>query len=451
MQRCSAEALTPKDVLDHAPITRQHLRVVLIFGAGYFFDVVELSLGGVLATVFSTATSPVPTGSLSWLLAATYIGTILGAPGFGWIADRYGRRLALQTALMLLAVSSCAAALTSTVSCLTLCRITSGLAIGAYPVLTASYLTEVMPVRARARALLLAAGIGATAWPATLMGARWLTGSAVGSEAWRWICAGGGVGAALTAAAAMRLPESPRWLRSKRRWSSIERAEQAFLSARPLFAPRSPERIRSLAVTSSGSVDARRTRSVSPPRMLALVAALNALSPWSTVGFPLLSGAVLVRRGFGLTDSFWFTGLGASGCVLGLLAASWRIDSIERRTVLLWCALTMATSEILFAAADTPLCLVLAGVSFATAAGIYIEALGVYVAEMFATQVRALGTAGGWVINRLVSVAVPFVLLPLLAFKGGFWACCGVQAATLLISTAVLASSPTGRAGRPVS
>jgi MFS transporter, putative metabolite:H+ symporter len=451
MQRCSAEALTPPHVLDHAPITSQHLRVVLIFGAGYFSDVVELVLGGVLATVFSGPASLVPTGSLSWVLAASYIGTILGAPAFAWIADRYGRRLALQAALLLLAVSSCAAAVSPTVSYLILCRMTSGLAIGAYPVLTATYLSEVMPIRARARALLLAAGIGAVAWPATLLAAHWLTGSTVGSDAWRWICVGGGAGAALTAVAAMRLPESPRWLHSKRRESGVERAERAFLSATPLFAPHSGKLLRSLPVESSGSVDAHRTRSVGPRRVLAIIALLNALSPWSTVGFPLLSGAMLVHRGFGVTDSFWFTGLGGCGCVFGLLAASSWIDLIERRAALQWCALAMATSEILFGAADRPLWLIITGVCFTTAAGIYIEVLGVYVAEMFATQVRALGTASGWVINRLISVAVPFALLPLLAFRGGFWACCGVQASTLLISMVILSVSPAGRAGRPVS
>ena len=438
--------------LDDAPLTREHLRVVLIGAAGWFCDVIELGVGSVLAAVYSVNTSPISAGQLSWLLGATYVGAIVGAPTLGWVADRYGRRRTLLVTLTTLAVSSCAAAITPNVWWLIICRMTSGLAIGAYPVIIAAYFSELMPLRARGKMLLIAAGMGSVAWPATLFGARLLVASPVGAEAWRWICAGGGAGAALTAIAALRLHESPRWLRSKQKCASAERVEQAFLSATPVFA-RQPSLSSSshaaCGATSTALTETRSARSVRPSLVVALAALLNGLSPWSTVGFPLLSGAVLIARGFRLTDTLMFTGLGACGSVAGLLAVSWRIDRLERRTVLLLCALLMAASEVVFALATKPFWLVAAGVLLTAAAAIYLHMLNLYVAEMFRTQNRALAVSIGWAVNRSISVILPLILLPLLVLKGAIWMC-GAQAGTLIISAVFLAIAPKGRAGRPI-
>ena len=406
--------------LDDAPLTRSHLVAVLIVGVGWFCDVVAISVGSVLSALYSAKSSLVSTGALSWVVASLYLGALIGALAFGWAADRFGRRRSLIAALAVLAASACGAALSPGIGYLILCRALSGLAVGAFPVVAIPYVAEVMPARARGRMLLIAAGIGAVALPATLLGARVMADSSVDGNAWRWIYAICGAGSALTALAVLRLPESSQWLRSRRRTDSAGQIEQE---------------------------DAHRVR---PGVLATFTILLNVLSPWSTVGFPILSGAVLVSRGFSLTDSFLFTGLGACGIVLGLFAASWKIDAFERRTVLIGCALLMGGCGIAFALVSRSLWIVVAGVLFNSAAAIYIQALNIYLAEMFATRVRALGTSSGSVVNRLTSACVPLVLLPILHSQGaGLMS--AIQAGTIILSAALLALAPRGYAARAIS
>jgi len=222
-----------------------------------------------------------------------------------------------------------------------------------------------------------------------------------------------------------------------------------FLSAAPVLAQDANVLSESRAAARRGPTEAIHTQHLRPTLLAGLVVLLNGLSPWSTVGFSLLSGAVLVQRGFGATETLLFTGIGACGCVLGLFVASRRFDSIERRTLLLLCAPSMAAAVVLFAIVSRPVWLIATGLVFTTAAALYIQTLNVYIAEMFPTQRRALATASGWAVNRSISVMVPLTLLPLLMSRGAVWMC-GIQAGTLLATSALLAISPEGRAGRPV-
>jgi MFS transporter, putative metabolite:H+ symporter len=402
---------------------RRHLVVVLIVGAGWFWDVSGISIGGVLSAVFSEKTSPIPTGALSWVVASTYLGASIGAPALGWTADRFGRRGTLVVTLLLLAVSTCGAALSPNIEWLIVCRTLSGIAIGAYLVVSIPYLAETLPVQARGRMLLVAAGIGAVAVPATLLGARWLANSTAGSSAWRWLCAICAVGSALTGIAMLRLPESPQWLRSRLQAGA---ASESINPAPPNDA-----------------------HHVQPGVLATFTILLNVLAPWATVGFPILSGAVLVSRGFSVTDAFLFSGLGAFGTVFGLFAASWKIDALERRTVLIGCALLIAVCAIWFPLASRPAWIVVAGVLVTTGTAICIQTQNIYLAEMFSTRVRALGASSGSLVYRLTSVCVPLVLLPVLHSRGAIWLS-AIQVGAMLLSAALLAIAPRGYAGRPI-
>jgi len=308
-----------------------HLLAALALGIGELWNVVDINVSGILAAAFSGNASVISTRALSWLVASAYLGAFLGAPIFGWSADRYGRKVTLVATLVLLTVSTGSAALSAGVGWLILFRALSGLTIGAYVVVSVPYLAEIMPVRERGRMLLIVAGIGSVAAPMTLLGAHVLTDTGAGENAWRWICAACGIGSALTAALVLRLPESPRWLRSRQRADFADRAEGAFLSAAPFL--RRPV----IGASTSGvhaskappvEISSPDVRSVRLGLLLTFAVLLNVLSPWTTVGFPILSGAVLVDRGFSVTDSLLLSGLGGFGIVIGLFGASWKIDAL---------------------------------------------------------------------------------------------------------------------------
>src|SRR4051794_10390653 len=77
--------------MDRLPVTRLHGVAMFVCALGMMLDTLEMSFGGILAAVFSAPPAPVPAGELSLLLAAVFIGAVLGAPLLGWWADRKGR------------------------------------------------------------------------------------------------------------------------------------------------------------------------------------------------------------------------------------------------------------------------------------------------------------------------------------------------------------------------
>ena len=74
--------------LDDAPLTRLHLLAALTVGIGELWNVVDINVSSVLAAAFSGDASVISTRALSWLVASAYLGAFLGAPIFGWAADR---------------------------------------------------------------------------------------------------------------------------------------------------------------------------------------------------------------------------------------------------------------------------------------------------------------------------------------------------------------------------
>src|SRR5581483_3406685 len=184
-------------------------------------------------------------------------------------------------------------------------------------------------------------------------------------------------------------------------------------------------------------------------RML-LLGALYFLGPWATIGFPLLSGAVLAQKGFQLSDSLLYLGVAMLGPSLGVLAGMTFIDRVERRTTLVWCAFVMAAAGLAFAASGAPLPLMLAGTAFNLVGSIHVGAMSIYGAELFPTAQRATASSTAWAVNRVASALVPLALLPLLKTAGAL-TMLAVIAATLCASAAlVLAFGPRGLSGKPM-
>jgi MFS transporter, putative metabolite:H+ symporter len=157
---------------------------------------------------------------------AVFAGGAVGAPLFGWYADRYGRRAALQLSLLVLVVSSLAVASSPSIGWMTLFRFVSGLALGGYPPLTAAYLADLLPPQRRGTNMMLCAAFAFLGAPALIFLIRWLTPVApLGIEGWRWALVVAAAFSALTAALFFGVPESPRWLAAVGR---NEEAEQSF-------------------------------------------------------------------------------------------------------------------------------------------------------------------------------------------------------------------------------
>jgi putative MFS transporter len=445
--------------LDRLSLTPLHIAVIALCTLGLATDIGEVALSNTFSAIFLAAPYNASRSDVSWLLAAVFAGGAVGAPIFGWWADRNGRRAALQSALAILVVSSCAVALSPTIGWMTVFRFISGLALGGYPPLTAAYLADVLPPRSRGLNMMLCGALAFLGAPATIFLIRWLTPVApFAIEGWRWALIATAAVSAATTALFFLVPESPRWLAALGRTDEAERSYRFYASS----AQDAREEVATLAgkrsalehdarddadQKSSDCMTAAAPRHL--PRLL-LLATLYGLAPWATIGFPMLSAAVMLQKGFRVGDSLLFAGLSMMGPTLGIGVLAVVVDRVGRRLTLSLYALAMVVLGLAFAVATDLTVLIVLGIGFNLASAAYSIALSIYGAEIFPTRLRAFATSAGWSTGRAVSILVPIVLLPLLGSRGPL-AMFGIIAAVLLASVLLIAvAAPPGLANKPV-
>jgi putative MFS transporter len=435
--------------LDRLPLTTLHVAILGITAVGLFADIAELVLSNIFSAVLAAAPYNVSRGELSLLLASVFAGGAIGAPLLGWLADRHGRRAALQMALAILAASSLAAAATRDVPVMTGFRFISGMALGAYPPLTAVYLSDVLPPNRRGMLMLFCGALALLGAPAIIFLIRWLTPLApFGVEGWRWALILGGLLSAVAAVSYWWLPESPRWL------AALGHGARADLACRRFEAAAGVSSIPSRNVRPAPVGEARGFRALlrdrASLRRAALLGGLNLFGPWATIGFPLLSTAVMMQKGFRISDSLLFAGLTMFGPAIGNSVVALVIDRVERRLALALGAAVMMAAAIAFAISQDLTTLIVIGTVFNLTVAVYSTILGIYGAELFPTPLRASAASGAWGISRVVSAFVPIVLLPLLGSHGA-WSMLAVIATALVVCLVLLLiAAPPGLARKPV-
>lgn len=435
--------------MDRLPVTWLHALAMLLCAIGMTLDTLEMAFGGVMGAVFSAPPAPVPAGQLGMLLAAVFVGAVIGAPALGWLADRHGRRSALVGLMLWISAASLASALSQGVGTLTLCRFLAGLALGGYPPIVIAYLTDLLPPQRRGTLIFLSLALSMLGPPSAIFLVRALAPlHPLGLEGWRWGFLAGSAGAVLSGLSFLALPESPRWLHARGREAQAHAGCVAFersptlIAMPPLAAPAALA-----AAPSTPDADARARHS---GRRWPWVAGLFSLSPWATIAFPLLTGAVLTQRGFKLDTALLIFGLSSMGPLLGTLVASTVMDRIERRTAMAGCTLAMLACGAAFNFSAGMASLIVAMALFNMAVSLYVPLLSVYCAELSPTHQRASNTAAAWALNRAGGALGPLLLVPTLRGAGPS-TMFAVVAASLVVTLVVLSASPRGRQRQAVS
>ena len=437
--------------LDHLSLNGLHLTALALCTLGLAVDIGEVALSNTFSAIFLAPPYDASRSEVAWLLAAVFAGGAIGAPIFGRLADRAGRRFALQTALALVVIGSTAAAAAPDILWMTGFRVLSGLALGGYPPLTAAYLSDILPAKRRGALMMLCAALAFLGAPGFILLIRWLTPLApLGFEGWRWALLVGAVMAATAGILFFIVPESPRWLAALGRTEDAERGLRRFEAAAGASGPSilgDPNQQIPGPEGAPQRLDSAVARSI---RRAVLLASIYALGPWASIGFPLLSASIMVQKGFRVSESLLFAGLSMFGPPLGIGAVAFLVDKVARRSALILCAGLMAGLVLVFADAVGFETLTFVGLVFNLVSALYSAILALYGAELFPTDVRALGPSTAWAVGRVVSAVVPIALLSLLGAFGAF-ALCAVIAIAMLASLFTLAiGGPPGLAGRPV-
>jgi MFS transporter, SP family, arabinose:H+ symporter len=346
-------------------------------------------------------------------MASALYGTVVGSLIGGWPADRFGRKATLLWIGALYFVGAVASGLATNVGLFIAARVIGGLGIGISTVVAPMYISEIAPPKYRGRlAGMFQFNIVFGILIAFVSNAL-LAG--VGENGWRWMLGVAAFPSLLYVLFCFALPESPRWLLSKKgdRQTALRVLEKAQpqLPASEIEAEADEIAAASTVQLSSGNFWTRR---LSTPILLAILIAffnqmsgINAILYFAPRIFELAGlaakAALLQSIGIGITNLvFTFVGL-------------WLIDRLGRRTLLYigsfgyiaslglvaWAFFTERFSII-------PLCIFAFIAAHAVGQGAVIW---VFISEIFPNRHRAegqtLGSFTHWIFAALLTTFFP--------------------------------------------
>lgn len=425
--------------LDHLPWTKFHTTLTIALGLGWALDSFETNIiGSVMGALREEWGLSAAQGSMT--VSVWVVGMLVGAIGFGHLADRFGRKKLFLATLLWYAVFSLASAFAPNYEAFLVLRFLTALAVGGeYSAVTAT-MGEFFPKRHRGRtdALILSGfPLGAIASAGV---SWWLLNTLPHGLAWR---VGLGLGATLAVFflwARNRIPESPRWLLQQGRVEEAEAIVEmvAGTATRPADIEQAQRRFPAVDFNSRAARFDRNIRDLAGRyrTRTALAGALNFSQ--ASVVYGVLALMALVILPYLKTPSadlplYYFWGNGAA--LIGGLTGAFAVEAMGRRRALVASySLTLLAIVPLYAFKSLPgmvggYCLIQFGVTWA-----YITAY-VLASEILPTHVRATGLGVSVAIGRLGAMLAPLMLT---------WAfqTTGTPAAALAILMALAAPGP---------
>jgi MFS family permease len=211
--------------LDRLPWSRFHTLVVVALGVTWVLDGLEVTLAGTIAPALKHADSLQFSNADIGLVGSAYLaGAVLGALGFGWLTDRWGRKRLFFITLALYLTATAATALSWNVASFAIFRFLTGAGIGGEYTAINSTIQELVPARYRGWTDLV---INGSFWIGAALGA---VGSIVLLDpdvihpglGWRLAFLIGAALGLVIFVMRMWIPESPRWLMTHGRVQEAE-------------------------------------------------------------------------------------------------------------------------------------------------------------------------------------------------------------------------------------
>jgi MFS transporter, putative metabolite:H+ symporter len=413
--------------IDRLPPSRYLIKLVARIATGGWFEFYELfmpgfiSLGLVKAGIYSLSPGSVFDPHLfASFLASFFLGMFVSAAGFSFISDRFGRRAIFIQSMIVYSIAQLSIAFLSDPAAIDLARFVAGVAVGMQLINNDSYIIELTPRARRGRYMTSAYVFVLSAIPvAAFLAAILVPLAPFGIEGWRIVVAIGAVGGLLVLWIQRGLPESPRWLESKGRLAEADAAileiEHRIVSE--LKQPLPPPSTEAVEVEGNKG---RWTEMFSPfylPRTI-IISIFQFSQTIAVFGFTSFVPVLLVKQGFTIIHSLYYTAIIVLMAPVGAACASYFSERIERKWQLVGSSIMIAAAGTVFANATTVPVVVTSGALISFANNWLIAIFHPYAAELFPTRIRARAIGFTFCWSRISSMFVGYWVAGLLAAFG---------------------------------
>ena len=265
-------------------------------------------------------------------MASALYGTVVGSLVGGWPADRFGRKGTLLWIGVLYIVGAVGSGLAHNVGTFIVARFIGGLGIGISTVVAPMYIAEIAPPKSRGRlAGMFQFNIVFGILIAFVSNAL-LAG--IGKTSWRWMLGIAAFPSLLYALFSLTLPESPRWLLSRK--GDREAGMQVLQRIQPdVSQSEIAAEADEIIAASADKASSRRfwTRQLRRPIILAiLIAFFNQMSGINAILY--FAPRIFELTGLGAKAALLQSvGIGATNLVFTFVGL-WLIDRLGRRTLL---------------------------------------------------------------------------------------------------------------------
>ena len=350
----------------------------------------------------------------SHVIAAGFLGMFVGTVIFGMGSDYFGRRTSFVAMLLIYSIFSLAGAMAPNARALLVFRALAGVGIGAELVVIDTYVSEMIPSRARGRYIAITQFVGFTAIPTAAYLARILVPTHWLIQGWRWLLVVGAAGALLTWYMRRRLPESPRWLETKGRvGEAVQLMEAIEAEVRKSTGRRLPE-LEALAVKTSGKMPFRELWSPAYRGRTMMLVVFHLLQTVGIYGFANWAPTFLLKEGKGLGQTLEYSSLIALVSPIGPLLGVLTTERLERTRTIAALSLLMAATGLAFPFAKTGVWIVAIGALLTVFSYWFSAVLHAYQAELFPTRARATGVGFTYSWSRLSAVLSTLIIGALL-------------------------------------
>jgi putative MFS transporter len=410
--------------LDRLPYTKTLIRFVTLISLGGIFELYDLFMtayitpglirpGGLFVTSGPSFFSPHGVG---FFVFSFFAGMWVGCMGFGFVADRLGRRSIFTVALVWYSLATLVMAFQTTPEMVCLWRFIAAIGVGLEQITIDTFLPELVPPKFRGRAFAYYQFVEFLVVPVVaLLGWLLVPHNYFGLDGWRIVAIIGSIGALFAWVFRIGLPESPRWLalhghreKAEAVMQRIEAGVIKDIGGGPL-PPVIPVVEDLRAKSSFGEL----FRKPYGKRTLVL-SIFNLTQTIAFYGFGSWVPTLIISKGILVTKSLQYSFLIALANPVGPLLGMLIADKMERKWQLVSAGVCVGIFILLFALQTDPKMIILLGVLVTLANNWISFVFHGYQAEQYPTRIRArgVGFVYSWsrVSSALNALMITFIL-----------------------------------------
>ncbi len=424
--------------LDIVGWNRVHTAITAALGIGWLLDAFEVTIVNNVIGAFRDLWH-LTNLQASWILSVWFIGIMVGAYLFGYLADRFGRKRLFLLTLLLYGIFTFLTAFAWDYGSFMVLRVLTAVGVGAEYAAINAAISEFIPARHRGKTNATVMNFWSLGAILAALVTLCVLNKLPPDVGWRAAFGFGAVIALCTGLVRRYIPESPRWLLAR---GNLKAAEAVVENVERGRFEGSTDRAAALIKSTATSAKAKHSSFWQQSRELI------AYYPWrvvlgSLLDFSEAAGyyglfaflALFILPALEVAPRFvpWFYLIGNLGALIGGIMAAILLDKIGRKiTVPTFYALA-AMGVLLLAGAtrtgDWRWVLVAFTVANLFATGSWVSAYPTF-SEIFPTHLRSTGIGLSVAVGRIGAFIAPVTLvvvanaagmLPALALLAGFW------------------------------